>query len=238
MPERDTEARHPGAFIALEGPEGAGKSTQARLLADLLRAEGYPVRLTREPGGTAIGEQTRRILLDHANGAMLAATEALLYGAARAQHVGEVLRPALAAGELIVCDRYADSTIAYQGGGRGLPLDALLAVQQLATGGLLPDLRLLLDLPVEVGLARRFGAPDEVNRLDAAGIAFHQRVRQAYLDLAAADPDGWVVLDASGVPGEVSGLVADAVHSRLGLARLAATGAGEGARSGLAGARS
>lgn len=211
-----------GAFIVFEGPEGAGKSTQVRLLAARLRAAGLRVVETREPGGTPIGEQVRRVLLDHANVAMRAETEALLYSAARAQHVAAVLRPALAEGAVVVCDRYADSTLAYQGGGHGLPMEALRAVQRLATGGLLPDLRVLLDLPVEAGLARRFGAPDEVNRIDAADVAFHRRVRAAYRDLAAADQDHWVVIDAAGEVADVSRRVADAVHSRIGLPRPAA----------------
>lgn len=205
-----------GLFIVLEGPEGAGKSTQARLLAERLRQDGYSVRLTREPGGTAIGEQIRRILLDQANYAMLAETEALLYAAARAQHVGEVLRPALDAGSVVVCDRFVDSSLAYQGGGRGLPLAILRSVQQLATAGLSPDLRLLLDVPVALGLGRRFAAADGVNRLDAADIAFHQRVRAAYLEFAAADPVGWAVIDASGPVESVAEQVLGAVRERLG----------------------
>src|SRR5262249_44090333 len=150
--------------------EGAGKSTQARLLAIRLKSEGLDVVLTREPGGTPIAEQVRKILLDQANCAMLAETEALLYSAARAQHVGDVIRPALERGAVVVCDRFADSTLAYQGGGRGLSMGDLRAVQRLATGGLTPALRILVDLPVEVGLRRRFGAADEVNRLDVAGV--------------------------------------------------------------------
>jgi dTMP kinase len=204
-----------GFFIVLEGPEGAGKTTQARALADRLQAAGHRVLLTREPGGTAIGEQIRQILLDHANSAMLAATEALLYSAARAQHVGEVVGPALAAGTVVVCDRYVDSTLAYQGGGRGLPPGELRAVQAMATGGLVPDLRILLDLPIEVGLRRRFGGAEPVNRLDAADVAFHERVRQAYLELAVADPAGWVVVDAEGESAAVAGRVAAAVTARL-----------------------
>ena len=146
---------------------------------------------------------------------MLPATEALLYSAARAQHVGEIIRPALASGRIVVCDRYTDSTLAYQGGGRGLPMTELAAAQALATGGLTPDLRILLDLPVEVGLARRFAAPEEVNRLDQAGIAFHRRVRRTYLELAAANPTGWVVVDALGSPEQVAARVDEAVAQWL-----------------------
>lgn len=186
-----------GVFIVFEGPEGAGKSTQARLLAKRLRDEGHDVVLTREPGGTPIAEQVRTILLDHDNCAMLPETEALLYSAARAQHVGDVIRPALERGAVVVCDRFADSTLAYQGGGRGLSIEDLRAVQRLATGGLAPTLKILVDVPVEVGLQRRFGAGDDVNRLDVAGVAFHRRVRAAYLALAAEDPSTWVVVDGN-----------------------------------------
>jgi dTMP kinase len=184
-----------GVFIVLEGPEGAGKSTQARLLADRLRNGGNDVVLTREPGGTPIGEQIRAILLDQANCAMLPATEALLYLAARAQHVGDVIKPALERGAVVVCDRFADSTLAYQGGGRGLPMQDLRAAQRLATGGVAPTLRILVDVPVEVGLRRRLGVEDEVNRLDVAGIEFHRRVRAAYLAMVAEDRSSWVVID-------------------------------------------
>ena len=204
-----------GIFVVLEGPEGAGKSTQAARLAEHLRGLGFDVVLTREPGGTAIGERIRALLLDPSACAMLAETEALLYAAARAQHVREVVGPALARGAVVVCDRYADSTLAYQGGGRGLPLDLLRDVQRLATGALEPDLRVLLDLPVEAGLARRFGAPESVNRLDAAGVAFHRRVRDAYLALVTRLPEAWVVVDAARPPAEVGTEVAEAVVRRL-----------------------
>lgn len=204
-----------GFFVALEGPEGAGKSTQARLLGQRLGAAGHRVVLTREPGGTPIGEQVRAVLLDHANCAMLPATEALLYSAARAQHVGEVVRPALAGGAIVVCDRFVDSTLAYQGGGRGLGEAELRAVQRLATDGLLPDLRVLLDLPVAVGLARRFAASEPVNRLDAAELAFHERVRAFYRALVAAEPAAWVVVDATRAIDEVAAVVAAEVVRRL-----------------------
>jgi dTMP kinase len=206
-----------GIFLVFEGPEGSGKSTQARKLADRFRACGYDVVLTREPGGTPIGEQIRKIVLGEANCAMLAETEALLYSAARAQHVREVIQPALEQGKVVISDRYADSTLAYQGGGRGLPMDQLLAVQTLATGGLWPDLRLLLDLPVEIGLARRLMAEGEVNRLDRTEVAFHQRVRRAYLELALANPEGWAIIDAEQEPERVAVLVVEAVTARLGV---------------------
>ncbi len=200
-----------GLFIAFEGPEGSGKSTQVRLLGERLSPLGIPLVVTREPGGTPIGEQVRTVLLDRTNCAMLAETEVLLYSAARAQHVGEVLQPALAAGAVVVCDRYVDSTLAYQGAGRGLPLASLAAVQRFATGGLVPDLRVLLDVPAGLGLGRRFAVPGEINRLDVADIAFHERVRGAYLAAAAADPSGWAVIDATGTIAEVADLVVAAV---------------------------
>lgn len=220
-----------GHFFVLEGTEGTGKSTQARLLAEWLSVAGHPVVLTREPGGTPLGEQIRQILLAPEGYAMLAATEALLYSAARAQHVGAVIRPALAKGQIVVCDRYTDSTLAYQGGGRGLPMAELVAAQALATGGLAPDLRILLDLPVTVGLARRFAAPEEVNRLDQADVAFHRRVRAAYLELVAADPAGWAVVSALGSPHEVADRITAAVAERL-----ARAGAKAGAAGAVAGA--
>lgn len=202
-------------FVTLEGPEGAGKSTQARLLASALEGDGHRVVVTREPGGTAIGERVRTMILESGACAMLAETEALLISAARSQHVAEVLRPALDAGWVVVCDRFVDSTYAYQGGGRGLSIEALRGVQSFATGGLEPDLRVLLDLPVEVGLARRRGGTDEVNRLDLADTAFHRRVRTAYHELVAADPDGWVAIDASRPVDEVSRALIAAVRPRL-----------------------
>jgi dTMP kinase len=209
-----------GVFLVFEGTEGSGKSTQARLLGERLREAGNEVVLTREPGGTAIGEQIRRIVLGPDNCAMLAETEALLYAASRAQHVGDVLRPAIAAGQVVVCDRFVDSSLAYQGGGRGLPSDELLAVQRLATGALRPDLRLLLDVPVGVGLGRRFAEADAVNRFDTAEVAFHERVRDAYHALVRAHPAEWAVIDAVGSIESVARRVDEAVSVRLG-ARLA-----------------
>lgn len=186
----------PPRFIAFEGPEGGGKSTQIRAVADLLAARGIPHLLTREPGGTAIGEQIRAIVLGVESRAMVARTEALLLLAARAQHIAEVIAPALARGQTILCDRFAGATFAYQGYGRGLPLDELRRLQTFAAGAVVPDLTLLFDLPVEIGLARRKAAGD-VNRLDAAGLDFHRRIREGYLALAAADPAHWETLDAT-----------------------------------------
>jgi dTMP kinase len=183
-------------FITLEGPEGSGKTTQVRALADFLCQQNYPVLTTREPGGTPIGDQIRAILTDLQNAAMHPRTEILLFLAARAQLVEEVIRPALAQGTIVLCDRYADSTLAYQGYGHGVDLGTLRALLAFATGGLTPDLTLLLDIDPQVGLQRRRSA-GQWNRLDAYDLAFHQRVRQGYLELARAEPHRWRVVDAA-----------------------------------------
>lgn len=183
-------------FITLEGPEGSGKSTQLLLLAEFLEEEGFSVLATREPGGTAIGNQIRTTLHDVNNKEMEPATEYLLYSASRAQLVREVIKPALADNIIVLCDRYADSTIAYQGYGRGLNLDDMLTITQFATGGLVPDLTFLLDIDVEEGLRRRISGSEEMNRLDLEAVAFHQRVRNGYHQLAAADPNRWEIIDA------------------------------------------
>jgi len=173
--------------------------------------------VTREPGGTPIGEAIRSILLDHGNYAMLPETEALLHTAARSQHVGEVIRPALENGVVVLCDRFVDSTLAYQGAGRGLAMKSLGQIQELATGGLRPELTILLDLPVEVGLARRFGGEDEINRFDRAEKAFHERVRRAFLELAQNDPSRWAVVDASRTRDEVGSDILALVANRTSL---------------------
>lgn len=204
-----------GRFIVFEGPEGAGKSVQANRLAVHLRGSGRTVVQTREPGGTSIGDEIRSVLLRTRDEHVTPETEVLLLAAARAQHVREKILPALEHGVDVVCDRYVDSTLAYQGGGRGLPLAALLPIQHYATGGLSPDLRILLDLPVEEGLRRRFADPESVNRIDQADLAFHQRVRAAYHELAAADPGAWVVIDAARGIDAVEVDVVSSVRDRL-----------------------
>ena len=204
-----------GVFIVFEGTEGSGKSTQAAGLAERLGAAGLPVVLTREPGGTPLGERVRALLLDPEGCVILPEAEALLFSAARAQHVRAVIAPALAAGAVVVCDRFVDSTLAYQGGGHGVSMPALLAAQDLATGGVRPDLRLLLDVAVEDGLRRRFASSEAVNRIDAADVAFHIRVATAYRHLAAADPGGWATIPASGTPAEVATVVTAAIRDRL-----------------------
>jgi dTMP kinase len=184
-------------FISFEGPDGSGKSTQIKLLAEHLTGLGHNVLLTREPGGTQISEQVRALLHDLRNRAMHPRTEILLYSAARAQLVSEKMRPHLAAGGVVLSDRYADSTLAYQGYGHGLDLDTLRRITDFATDHLKPDLTLLFDLEPEAGLRRRRASGAEWNRLDAYPLAFHQRVREGYLELARAEPGRWVRLDAA-----------------------------------------
>lgn len=191
-----------GRFIVLEGPEGGGKTSQARALAARLTEAGMAVLLTREPGGTELGKMIREIVLPASSTPISARGEALLYSASRAQLIEEVVAPALAAGQLVVSDRFSYSTIAYQGYGRGLDLEGTAAVTRFATGGLQPDLCLLLDLPPEEGILRKRGAflaggTEEWNRFEEEEIAFHQRVREGYLKMARSDPERWRVLDAS-----------------------------------------
>jgi dTMP kinase len=186
----------PGVFVAIEGLDGSGKTTIARRLADSVGNEGWEAILTREPGGTAIGEAVRGLLLGPASGGMLAETEALLFAAARAQHVGELIRPALSRGAFVICDRFVDSSLAYQWGGRGLPLEAVVAAQRLATAGLEPDVKVLLDLSAGKALRRRAGAADDLDRIDAETLEFHDRVRKAYHELVKRDPTRWLVIAA------------------------------------------
>jgi dTMP kinase len=189
-------------FIVLEGIEGSGKTTAARRLAADLETAGHDVVATREPGGSAIGERIRSLLLDDRI-AIRAETEALLFAAARAQHVRDVILPTLERGGIVVCDRFVDSSLAYQWGGRGLSRSAVHAAQALATHGLAPDLKILLDIPVDVGLARRAGDAGQMNRIDEESRAFHERVRSAYHALVAEDPAHWRVIDAALPPESV-----------------------------------
>lgn len=202
-------------FITFEGPEGGGKSTQIRLLAAYLRERGFSVEVTREPGGTQIGDQIRDVVHDTANTAMAATAEVLLYSASRAQLVNQVIRPALDAGRVVLCDRFADSTMAYQGYGRGLDRGMLAELTAIATGGLTPDLTLLLDIDVTCGLTRRRTEGDEMNRLDLEAVEFHERVRHGYHLLAAAEPERWVMLDADRPVPDVAGDVVRVVEKRL-----------------------
>jgi len=182
-------------FITFEGPEGSGKSTQLKLLEEWLSGRGHDVLATREPGGTSISEAVRSILLNPANTAMRPVTEILLFSAARAQIVAQVIRPHMERGGIVLCDRYADSTLAYQGYGRGLDLDTLRAITAFATGGLLPHLTVYLDIAIEDGLRRK--SAQEWNRLEDQTLMFHRRVRQGYLEMAAAEQERWLVLDAA-----------------------------------------
>lgn len=190
-------------FITLEGPEGSGKSMQICQLADHIREQGFEVLTTREPGGTFIGDQIREVIMRMENTMMSPRAEILLFCAARAQIVEEVIRPNLEKGLVVISDRYADSTLAYQGYGHGLDLGILKEILRFTTGGLQPDLTLLLDVDVEEGLKRRRIGGGEWNRLDAQQIAFHQRVRQGYLKMAAEEPDRWRLVDARKKPDQV-----------------------------------
>ena len=183
-------------FITLEGPEGSGKTSHLPPLVQYLREKGYSVFPTREPGGTSIGEQIREVIHNLKNVEMHPRTETLLYQAARAQIVEEVFKPRLAAGEIVISDRYYDSTIAYQGYGHQQDLNQVRTLVQYATGGLVPDLTILLDVDIETGLKRKTQNGSEWNRLDAYTVEFHQRVRQGYLQMAKAEPKRWVVVDA------------------------------------------
>jgi dTMP kinase len=185
-----------GLFMTLEGPEGAGKSTNRDYLAERLRAAGVEVVLTREPGGTPLAERIREVLLAPGDEPMNADTELLLVFAARAQHLAEVIRPALARGAVVICDRFTDSTYAYQGGGRGLCLQRIAALEAFVQGDLRPDLTLLFDLPVEVGMARA-SARGRLDRFELEGQAFFDAVRTAFLERARAEPARYYLLDAA-----------------------------------------
>jgi dTMP kinase len=187
-------------FITLEGHEGSGKSMQICDLADYIREQGHEVLTTREPGGTFIGDQILEVIMRMDNTMMSPRAEILLFCAARAQIVEEVIRPNLEKGLVVISDRYADSTLAYQGYGHGLDISILKEILRFATGGLQPDLTLLLDVDVEEGLKRRRIGGGEWNRLDAQQLAFHQRVRQGYLKMAAEEPDRWRIINARQKP--------------------------------------
>ncbi len=203
-----------GYFITLEGPEGSGKSLQAKALAARLKCRGYEVTLTREPGGTALGDRVRELLLTHQALNITPAAEALLFSTSRAQLVAEVIGPCLEAGHIVICDRYTDSTLAYQGYGRGLPLGELRGLLAFATGGLLADLTFYLDLPVEVGLGRRRNTEKQLNRLDQEEISFHRRVRNGFLELSKQG-GRWVIIDATQAPQGVQEAIWEVVKARL-----------------------
>jgi dTMP kinase len=200
-----------GLFITFEGPEGSGKSTQIRLLAAYLRRQGQDVVFTREPGGTGIGDQVRDVLHDLGNIEMDPHAEVLLYSASRAQLVAQIVKPALDRGRTVLCDRYADSTYAYQGYGHGLNLTTLRHITEFATRGLKPDLTVYLDLPVAQGLRRKQQASQsgrgEWNRMDQLALDFHQRAREGYMALIEAEPGRWLVIDAT--------LAVEATHAAI-----------------------
>ncbi len=215
LPPAPVPAPAGGLFVSFEGGDGSGKSTQSRLLGEWLTAQGRTVVLTREPGGTELGQVLRREVLH--GGHLDPRTEALLYAADRAHHVASLVRPALAAGSVVVTDRYLDSSVAYQGSGRDLGADEVERLSLWATGGLLPALTVLLDLDPAAGLERmraREGGPD---RLESAGEEFHRRTRAAFLDRAAADPGRWLVLDAARPVAEIAADVRTRVADLLGL---------------------
>ena len=203
-----------GLFLTLEGGDGSGKSTQASLLERWLLERGRTVVRTREPGGTPVGVEIREIVLHH-RGDIAPRAEALLYAADRAHHVGEVVRPAIARGEVVVQDRFIDSSVAYQGAGRVLDPAEIRSLSDWATEGLAPDLTVLLDLPWEVARARLDGARTRYDRLEAEAGEFHERVRRAYLDLAAAEPERFVVVDATLPVEEISTRIRERVESLL-----------------------
>jgi dTMP kinase len=198
-------------FITLEGVEGSGKTTQIRLLAENLRQRGRDVLVTREPGGCPLSDKIRHLLLQPDQGEVAPATELFLYLAARAQHVAEIIRPALAAGRIVLCDRFADATSAYQGFARGIDLDLIQRFNAFAVGGLAPDLTLLLDLPVDEGrkrLSKRNRASDSCSdRLELESDAFHQQVRQGYLSLSRKHPERFRVVNALAARDEVAGKI-------------------------------
>lgn len=203
-------------FITLEGPEGSGKTTAVEAAVKKLEEMGYQIVRTREPGGTPISEQIRNVILDKKNTAMDGRTEALLYAASRRQHLVEKVWPAIKEGKIVICDRYLDSSLAYQGGARGLGVEEILNVNLFATENTWPDLTLLFDIKPEVGLARiNANSQREVNRLDLEKIEFHNKVRETFLSLAKRFPERYVIIDASKSREEVAKATTDAILSRL-----------------------
>ncbi|GAB3543563.1 hypothetical protein GCM10027403_37950 [Arthrobacter tecti] len=204
-----------GMFIAFEGGDSAGKSTQAARLAEVLDAEGHTVLRTREPGGTEIGEKLRSLVLDHGQGHIDPRTEALIFAAARAAHVHQVIMPALERGDVVVCDRYIDSSVAYQGVGRGLGVDRVLEVNLWAVEGLRPDLTVLLDVDTSEGRGRRTSSFSAEDRLESEPDAFHEQIRAAFRDRAASDPERYLVLNASEPLDALATTILDAVREQL-----------------------
>lgn len=212
---------YPGTFLTLEGPEGAGKTTQVKLLSTKLDAIGIPHLITRDPGGTPLGKQIRRVLLTPGNPVSPMA-ELLLYSADRAQHVDELIIPALKAGKLVICDRYTDSTVAYQGYGRNLDLELISQLNEMSTQGLKPELTILFDLESEKGLGRLH--PGGHDRMEREAIEFHHRVRKGYLELSKKEPERWQVIDASkalsAVQDELKQIISTAFEKRFDFSQL------------------
>ncbi|MGA2716908.1 MAG: dTMP kinase [Bryobacteraceae bacterium] len=208
-----------GRFITFEGIDGSGKTTQFRMLGSWLRDRGKEVIETVEPGGTAIGQQIRKILLDPANAGIQPRAELLLYFASRAQNVDQVIRPGLDSGRIVLCDRFTDSTLVYQGSGRGIDTNVVLDLDRIACRGLKPDLTFLIDIDLETSLARAKRRNDRIgqseSRIDEESVAFHERVRQGYLALAESEPDRFVVIDGRGAIGEVGALIREAALGAL-----------------------
>jgi dTMP kinase len=204
-----------GIFISLEGIEGTGKTTQARLLSERFVEKGYEVILTQEPGGTVIGNRIREILLRIEHGGMSYITELLLYNAARAQHLTEKILPAVKQGQIVITDRFSDSTVAYQGYGRGIDISLINSLDSIATGGIKPHLTILFDLDVETGLKRNRGI-NKIDRLELEDIEFHKRVRDGYLKIAEAEPERVKTIDASSPTEVVSQRVLEIVKTLFG----------------------
>ncbi len=206
--------RYPGIFITIEGNDGAGKTTAAKGLEQALKAQGVDVILTREPGGSSIAEQIREVLLNPANTDMDPLTEAILYAAARRQHLSDVVIPALQAGKVVLCDRYIDSSLAYQGEGRNLGMERIASLNEIAVEGLWPDLTLFLSTDLETSRKRMLSRGD-LNRLDAESEAFHERVRDGFEKAVQRDPQRFIRIDASGTPEEVLNLCLQALQKPL-----------------------
>lgn len=207
--------QNPGLFIAFEGGDGAGKSTQAAKLAEALESRGLKVLRTREPGGTPIGEKLRSLVLDHGHGHIDAHTEALIFAASRAAHAGQVIRPALERGDIVLTDRYIDSSVAYQGAGRDLGTEAVRTLNEWATEGLQPDLTVLLDVDPADGRRRRTAGDAAEDRLESEADEFHTLIREAFLQLAAARPDAYLVLPAQLAVAELAARILARVDALL-----------------------
>ncbi|WP_425862608.1 dTMP kinase [Arthrobacter sp. TWP1-1] len=213
-----SSAQQPGLFIAFEGGDGAGKSTQAALLTQAMSDAGRTVLRTREPGGTPVGEKLRSLVLEHGQGEIDAKTEALIFAAARAAHATQVIAPAVARGEIVISDRYADSSIAYQGAGRGLGTEAIVKLNDWATSGLWPDLTVLLDVSPAEGRERRTAGDAAEDRMESEPDDFHATIRAAFLELAQANPQRYLVLPADGAVSELAQVIRDRINALLGTA--------------------